>query len=471
MTIGARKASPTPRTHATTCSGSFGLWPRMFVAIAWTIASTTAATTTRSRPTARPVTRSPNGRRGVPRARTGVLRMTATHHRTVAPSATSPTRTARSYWALQDPMSEIGALSSAATTSAIPNSQRLSRGRHVAPGRASGCRSNGTSGRGGIGRAILRLVCWIGGSRSARCPRASQIPWQLEPDSSPPFRGNRPSGLYHPAPCHAARHLRPRGRAAPRCVGGRTGGRPAGRGGPPCLPHHHGSPDRPARRHHARRRPGGAVPSSKREGVSRPPRPPAASHRPHLAARTPVDPGARGSPALASWSGRGGLPGGGRLYRRAVLSRCRLGPGSRPHLRVHADERLGRPDGAGGNPRTRSPASSRPVRHLARALRRHRRRVRSGSRAARRPGGRRSVVRGRSRCGSRDISPAAGAVLGSAGHVPRRRARLRHLDRKSTRLNSSHGSISYAVFCLKKKKKTAKRRLLQKKNKKRDQHE
>src|SRR2546422_8270650 len=29
-------------------------------------------------------------------------------------------------------------------------------------------------------------------------------------------------------------------------------------------------------------------------------------------------------------------------------------------------------------------------------------------------------------------------------------------DRKSTRLNSSHGYISYAVFCLKKKKKTKK---------------
>src|SRR6266581_7027178 len=29
----------------------------------------------------------------------------------------------------------------------------------------------------------------------------------------------------------------------------------------------------------------------------------------------------------------------------------------------------------------------------------------------------------------------------------------RHRDRKSTRLNSSHPSISYAVFCLKKKKK------------------
>src|SRR2546429_9006893 len=29
---------------------------------------------------------------------------------------------------------------------------------------------------------------------------------------------------------------------------------------------------------------------------------------------------------------------------------------------------------------------------------------------------------------------------------------LVYLDRKSTRLNSSHGYISYAVFCLKKKK-------------------
>src|SRR2546422_5953834 len=31
--------------------------------------------------------------------------------------------------------------------------------------------------------------------------------------------------------------------------------------------------------------------------------------------------------------------------------------------------------------------------------------------------------------------------------------RLAGVDRKSTRLNSSHGYISYAVFCLKKKKK------------------
>src|SRR2546429_4463808 len=32
-------------------------------------------------------------------------------------------------------------------------------------------------------------------------------------------------------------------------------------------------------------------------------------------------------------------------------------------------------------------------------------------------------------------------------------ASLRNPERKSTRLNSSHGYISYAVFCLKKKKK------------------
>src|SRR2546429_1853374 len=36
----------------------------------------------------------------------------------------------------------------------------------------------------------------------------------------------------------------------------------------------------------------------------------------------------------------------------------------------------------------------------------------------------------------------------------RSRIKSRAVDRKSTRLNSSHGYISYAVFCLKKKKKT-----------------
>src|SRR5437870_8842028 len=35
----------------------------------------------------------------------------------------------------------------------------------------------------------------------------------------------------------------------------------------------------------------------------------------------------------------------------------------------------------------------------------------------------------------------------------KRRLQLKKKDRKSTRLNSSHVAISYAVFCLKKKKK------------------
>src|SRR2546426_7847716 len=40
----------------------------------------------------------------------------------------------------------------------------------------------------------------------------------------------------------------------------------------------------------------------------------------------------------------------------------------------------------------------------------------------------------------------------------RRRDRRRERDRKSTRLNSSHLVISYAVFCLKKKNTSAQRR-------------
>src|SRR5438876_2865561 len=52
--------------------------------------------------------------------------------------------------------------------------------------------------------------------------------------------------------------------------------------------------------------------------------------------------------------------------------------------------------------------------------------------------------------------PRAGGIAGRG--QPRR---VPGGDRKSTRLNSSHPSISYAVFCLKKKKKKrATRRLL-----------
>src|SRR6202021_3648860 len=49
-------------------------------------------------------------------------------------------------------------------------------------------------------------------------------------------------------------------------------------------------------------------------------------------------------------------------------------------------------------------------------------------------------------------SRAAEMALFRAGCGGRNRDILRPSDRKSTRLNSSHANISYAVFCLKKKK-------------------
>src|SRR5258707_13236759 len=56
-------------------------------------------------------------------------------------------------------------------------------------------------------------------------------------------------------------------------------------------------------------------------------------------------------------------------------------------------------------------------------------------------------------------SPRAAAAFARPppprGRRCRRRSRRRPADRKSTRLNSSHANISYAVFCLKKKKQTA----------------
>src|SRR5215813_6397753 len=57
-----------------------------------------------------------------------------------------------------------------------------------------------------------------------------------------------------------------------------------------------------------------------------------------------------------------------------------------------------------------------------------------------------------------------GRDQGMGGLVRRRRAHPRPGDRKSTRLNSSHVRISYAVFCLKKKKKK-KKKIKQKKKK------
>src|SRR5947209_12356526 len=52
--------------------------------------------------------------------------------------------------------------------------------------------------------------------------------------------------------------------------------------------------------------------------------------------------------------------------------------------------------------------------------------------------------------GGRTNVSSAVWLAGSEGSVLRRNDMV---DRKSTRLNSSHANISYAVFCLKKKKK------------------
>src|SRR5579864_9569387 len=65
-------------------------------------------------------------------------------------------------------------------------------------------------------------------------------------------------------------------------------------------------------------------------------------------------------------------------------------------------------------------------------------------------------------------SPPPGRVARWSGpRTPSRRSQAREPpDRKSTRLNSSHMSISYAVFCLKKKKKKQKHIQINKKKKK-----
>src|SRR3712207_7031099 len=53
----------------------------------------------------------------------------------------------------------------------------------------------------------------------------------------------------------------------------------------------------------------------------------------------------------------------------------------------------------------------------------------------------------------RPAHPHNGYYAGDFSNVPFHKPDVRFLlDRKSTRLNSSHANISYAVFCLKKKK-------------------
>src|SRR3712207_7210236 len=80
-----------------------------------------------------------------------------------------------------------------------------------------------------------------------------------------------------------------------------------------------------------------------------------------------------------------------------------------------------------------------------------------------RSGGGAPSSRRRAACGMRDLrlrlrrraDDDRGARPALGGRPPRRLARGDGaVDRKSTRLNSSHANISYAVFCLKKKKNT-----------------
>src|SRR5947208_13256167 len=67
--------------------------------------------------------------------------------------------------------------------------------------------------------------------------------------------------------------------------------------------------------------------------------------------------------------------------------------------------------------------------------------------------GHHSSGRGGSACRNRGTSSVLGAQPRRAPNAQRRIGTCKVLDRKSTRLNSSHQIISYAVFCLKKKKK------------------
>src|SRR2546422_8361851 len=70
-------------------------------------------------------------------------------------------------------------------------------------------------------------------------------------------------------------------------------------------------------------------------------------------------------------------------------------------------------------------------------------------------GGRRAARGGRTRgAGALSVTGYRGAhCSGKQTVLQREHKGHRARDRKSTRLNSSHGYISYAVFCLKKKKK------------------
>src|SRR5688572_32426560 len=80
-----------------------------------------------------------------------------------------------------------------------------------------------------------------------------------------------------------------------------------------------------------------------------------------------------------------------------------------------------------------------------------------------------TLFRSRTRPGKSNDAAAGRPLARSSAHPASARSTssLARLDRKSTRLNSSHSQISYAVFCLKKKKKK-KKNYKQKQNKPRN---
>src|SRR5205085_8435639 len=73
---------------------------------------------------------------------------------------------------------------------------------------------------------------------------------------------------------------------------------------------------------------------------------------------------------------------------------------------------------------------------------------------------------------AKSLSPGGGGCARRQEKEISRKTAVRKLDRKSTRLNSSHSQISYAVFCLKKKKKKkARQQHKKKKEKKKTDHQ
>src|SRR5690606_41634059 len=67
--------------------------------------------------------------------------------------------------------------------------------------------------------------------------------------------------------------------------------------------------------------------------------------------------------------------------------------------------------------------------------------------------GRRAAARGNRACAGEQAAHPAGRRADRKPRPAHLQDGLSRVDRKSTRLNSSHVKISYAVFCLKKKKK------------------